>query len=285
MWRGRSVTSAWPSTPLSVWDSVTPGYAQFVLVVKWYIVFRWNKEILSYRENWWWAFNTVDIIEPPFPLVSTWSWRVEKLTGVFNIRLIRVFVCGEQDSNMRDILGPRFLIQRGCTYNKVEYRTAILPGCPVDANPAFTYPVALSCHCGACRTDSDECAHRASVDGARCTKPVRHLYPYPGQSSYMIPFWFFCHHSQPFKVNRLSLNDSWAKHRPVACIVLFAVKSCTSLFCSAFVVQHVCAASQFTTEGFGSWNVFCLLLCTWVCDSQIYFSSERDTLNAVNQLK
>lgn len=96
--------------------------------------------------------------------------------------------CGEQDSNMRDILGPRFLIQRGCTYDKVEYRTAVLPGCPINADPVFTYPVALSCHCGACRTDSDECAHRASANGARCTKPVRRLYPYPDQSNYMIPF-------------------------------------------------------------------------------------------------
>lgn len=30
---------------------------------------------------------------------------------------------------------------------------------------------------------------------------------------------------------------------------------------------------------------FCHLQCTQVCDSQIYFSSERDTLNAINQLK
>ncbi|KAG7226797.1 hypothetical protein INR49_014146 [Caranx melampygus] len=96
--------------------------------------------------------------------------------------------CYSRDSNMRDLFGSRYLIQRGCTYDKVEYRTAILPGCPIDSNPAFTYPVALSCHCGACRTDSDECAHRAGGDRAKCTKPVRHLYPYPGQSSYMIPF-------------------------------------------------------------------------------------------------
>ncbi|KAF1391980.1 hypothetical protein PFLUV_G00047710 [Perca fluviatilis] len=96
--------------------------------------------------------------------------------------------CYSRDSNMRYRLGPRFLIQRGCTYDNVEYRTAILPGCPIAANPVFTYPVALSCHCGACRTDSDECTHRASMDGARCTKPVTRIYPYPGQSNYMIPF-------------------------------------------------------------------------------------------------
>uniref|UniRef100_A0A8C7ZIF3 Gonadotropin subunit beta-2 n=1 Tax=Oryzias sinensis TaxID=183150 RepID=A0A8C7ZIF3_9TELE len=96
--------------------------------------------------------------------------------------------CYSRDSNMRDIFGPRFLIQRGCTYDKVEYRSAILPGCPLESNPVFTYPVALSCHCSVCRTDSDECTHRASSGGGRCTKPVRLVHPYPGQSTYMILF-------------------------------------------------------------------------------------------------
>ncbi|XP_034021900.1 thyroid stimulating hormone subunit beta a [Thalassophryne amazonica] len=96
--------------------------------------------------------------------------------------------CYTKDSNIRDIFGPRFLVQRGCSYDKVEYRTALLPGCNANADPVFTYPVALRCHCGACRTDSNECAHRASVGGVKCTKPVRHLQPYPGQINYVIPF-------------------------------------------------------------------------------------------------
>lgn len=114
-----------------------------------------------------------------------------------------VLMCGDQDSNMRDLLGPRFLIQSGCTYDKVEYRSAVLPGCPISANSVFTYPVALGCHCGACRTDSDECAHRASVHGARCTKPVRHIYPNP--DNYMIPFWIRFFSSCLF----MKLNDPW----------------------------------------------------------------------------
>ncbi|XP_061893802.1 thyroid stimulating hormone subunit beta a [Entelurus aequoreus] len=89
---------------------------------------------------------------------------------------ICVGFCYSRDSNMRDIFGSRFLIQRGCTYQKVEYRTAQLPGCPLSTNAAFTYPVALSCHCGACRTDSDQCAHRAGGGGARCSKAVRHMF-------------------------------------------------------------------------------------------------------------
>ncbi|XP_061741078.1 thyroid stimulating hormone subunit beta a isoform X2 [Nerophis ophidion] len=89
---------------------------------------------------------------------------------------ICVGFCYSRDSNMRDIFGSRFLIQRGCTYQRVEYRTAQLPGCPLPINAAFTYPVALSCHCGACRTDSDQCAHRAGGGGARCSKAVRHMF-------------------------------------------------------------------------------------------------------------
>uniref|UniRef100_A0A1A8H4C3 Gonadotropin subunit beta-2 n=1 Tax=Nothobranchius korthausae TaxID=1143690 RepID=A0A1A8H4C3_9TELE len=96
--------------------------------------------------------------------------------------------CFSRDSNMRYSLRPRFLIQRGCTYDRVEYRTVILPGCPIYSNPVFTYPVALSCHCGACRSDSDECTHRAGASGAKCSKPVRRAHLYPGQRNYMIPF-------------------------------------------------------------------------------------------------
>ncbi|XP_044204628.1 thyroid stimulating hormone subunit beta a [Thunnus albacares] len=127
----------------------------------------------------------------PMCLPTDFTLYVEKPECDFCVAInttICMGFCYSRDSNMRDILGPRFLIQKGCTYDKVEYRTAILPGCPINANPVFTYPVALSCHCGACRTDSDECAHRTSVDGARCTKPVRRIYPYPGQSNYVIPF-------------------------------------------------------------------------------------------------
>uniref|UniRef100_A0A6Q2Y9M3 Thyrotropin subunit beta n=1 Tax=Esox lucius TaxID=8010 RepID=A0A6Q2Y9M3_ESOLU len=83
--------------------------------------------------------------------------------------------CYSRDSNMKEMAGPRFLIQRGCTYNKVEYRTVTLPGCPLRADPLFTYPVALSCHCGTCNTNSDECAHKAgSGDGARCSNMPSH---------------------------------------------------------------------------------------------------------------
>lgn len=149
-----------------------------------------------------------------------WCWKFSLLSIKWKcITLIQQYVtcCLSfmyilQDSNMRDIFGPRFLIQRGCTYDKVEYRSAILPGCPLESNPVFTYPVALSCHCSACRTDSDECTHRASTGGGRCTKPVRLVHPYPGQSTYMILFWLFGPLSQVvLLVNLQWCLEKWKK--------------------------------------------------------------------------
>lgn len=154
-WRGQSASSAWQSTLPSVWDSATPEYVQS-------------------GDN-------------GFRMVGITITMVEMIKIKYLLLVFAVF--GEQDSNMRDILGSRFLVQRGCTYDKVEYRTAILPGCSIQVNPTFTYPVALSCHCGACRTESNECAHRAIMDGARCTKPFRDLSSFSGQSNHMISFW------------------------------------------------------------------------------------------------
>ncbi|XP_073671352.1 thyroid stimulating hormone subunit beta a isoform X1 [Paramisgurnus dabryanus] len=97
--------------------------------------------------------------------------------------------CFSRDSNVKELLGPRFLVQRGCTYEEVEYRTAVLPGCPSHADPHFTYPVAVSCHCSTCNTHSDECAHKTSNSGVRCSKPVRHLYPDPDENNFIQAFW------------------------------------------------------------------------------------------------
>ncbi|XP_060899339.1 thyroid stimulating hormone subunit beta a [Labrus mixtus] len=96
--------------------------------------------------------------------------------------------CKSWDSVVKGQHSLPFLKQRGCTYDTVEHRTAALPGCPIRTNPVFTYPVALSCKCDYCKTETDDCAHRAGAVGARCNKPVRRLYPYPGQSNYLTPF-------------------------------------------------------------------------------------------------
>ncbi|XP_042615141.1 thyrotropin subunit beta-like [Cyprinus carpio] len=55
-----------------------------------------------------------------------------------------------------------------------------------SADPLFTYPVALSCHCSTCHTHSDECAHKTSISGMKCSKPVHHLYP---ENNYIQVYW------------------------------------------------------------------------------------------------
>nr|Q7ZZV4.1 RecName: Full=Thyrotropin subunit beta; AltName: Full=Thyroid-stimulating hormone subunit beta; Short=TSH-B; Short=TSH-beta; AltName: Full=Thyrotropin beta chain; Flags: Precursor [Anguilla japonica]AAO17791.1 thyroid stimulating hormone beta subunit precursor [Anguilla japonica]BAD14300.1 thyroid-stimulating hormone beta subunit [Anguilla japonica] len=94
--------------------------------------------------------------------------------------------CYSLDPN---VVGPavkRLAVQRGCTYQAVEYRTAELPGCPPHVDPRFSYPVALHCTCRACDPARDECTHRASADGDRCSKPLLlHMHAYPGQSNHI----------------------------------------------------------------------------------------------------
>ncbi|KAF7711566.1 thyroid stimulating hormone subunit beta a [Silurus meridionalis] len=93
--------------------------------------------------------------------------------------------CFSRDSNLKELVGPRFLVQRSCTYQDVEYRTAVLPGCGLHTDSHFTYPIALTCHCSMCNTRTDECAHKSRFSAAKCSKPVQHLYPYPWQSDYI----------------------------------------------------------------------------------------------------
>ncbi|XP_066521110.1 thyroid stimulating hormone subunit beta a [Hoplias malabaricus] len=94
--------------------------------------------------------------------------------------------CFSRDSNIKELVGPRFLIQRSCTYQEVQYHTAVLPGCPPHADPHFSFPVAIRCHCSVCNTHIDECAHKSYGATAKCSKPVRHLYPY---ASLFQPGW------------------------------------------------------------------------------------------------
>uniref|UniRef100_A0A8C6SD86 Gonadotropin subunit beta-2 n=1 Tax=Neogobius melanostomus TaxID=47308 RepID=A0A8C6SD86_9GOBI len=98
----------------------------------------------------------------PMCLPSDFTLYVEKPECDFCVAInttICMGFCRTKDSIVRSAVGP-LLYQRSCTYDKVEYRTTMLPGC--SANPLFTYPVALSCHCSTCRTENNDCAHRAS---------------------------------------------------------------------------------------------------------------------------
>ncbi|XP_041636575.1 LOW QUALITY PROTEIN: thyroid stimulating hormone subunit beta a [Cheilinus undulatus] len=127
----------------------------------------------------------------PICLPTDFTMHVEKPECDFCVAInttICMGFCPSWDRIRQDKNRPPYIQQIGCTYDKVEHRTAILPGCPIEANPVFTYPVALSCRCDSCRTETNECVQRASPVGSSCTKPVKMLYPYPDQSNYMTSF-------------------------------------------------------------------------------------------------
>ncbi|XP_069780277.1 follitropin subunit beta-like [Narcine bancroftii] len=50
-----------------------------------------------------------------------------------------------------------FVYQEVCNYKEIVYETITVPNCPANVNPYFTYPVAMSCQCGMCNTDTTDC--------------------------------------------------------------------------------------------------------------------------------
>ncbi|MBN3295686.1 TSHB protein, partial [Amia calva] len=92
--------------------------------------------------------------------------------------------CYSRDTNLKGLVGKNYYLQRGCTYQALEYRTVLLPGCPLHISALFSYPVALHCHCSKCNTDSSECTDK-SHEAYKCTKPTHHVYSYPGQSNHI----------------------------------------------------------------------------------------------------
>uniref|UniRef100_A0A8C8RHQ8 Glycoprotein hormone subunit beta domain-containing protein n=1 Tax=Pelusios castaneus TaxID=367368 RepID=A0A8C8RHQ8_9SAUR len=63
--------------------------------------------------------------------------------------------CQTKEPVYKSVLTP--VSQHVCTYRAVRYETLALPGCPPGVDPAFTFPVALSCHCSLCPMDSSDC--------------------------------------------------------------------------------------------------------------------------------
>ncbi|KAJ1107854.1 hypothetical protein NDU88_005242 [Pleurodeles waltl] len=46
---------------------------------------------------------------------------------------------------------------RVCTYNETKLVTVKMPHCSPEADPFYTYPVAIRCDCGVCSTATTEC--------------------------------------------------------------------------------------------------------------------------------
>ncbi|XP_028849270.1 thyrotropin subunit beta-like [Denticeps clupeoides] len=80
-------------------------------------------------------------------------------------------LCYSQDTNIKEFVGKRFLIQRGCIPQSVEYHVATMSRCPNHINPLFFYPVAQRCHCSRCNTDKAECVPKTRMT-FKCSKPL-----------------------------------------------------------------------------------------------------------------
>ncbi|KAG9465849.1 follitropin subunit beta [Eleutherodactylus coqui] len=64
--------------------------------------------------------------------------------------------CSSTDPNLED----KSAEQAVCTYKEIAYETVIIPGCPKNVNPFYTYPVAIDCHCGRCDSETTDCTVR-----------------------------------------------------------------------------------------------------------------------------
>ncbi|CAM5131266.1 unnamed protein product [Natator depressus] len=63
--------------------------------------------------------------------------------------------CQTKEPVYKSALSP--VPQHVCSYGAVRYETLALPGCPPGVDPAFTFPVALSCQCSLCPMESSDC--------------------------------------------------------------------------------------------------------------------------------
>nr|AJF38238.1 follicle-stimulating hormone beta subunit [Astyanax altiparanae] len=64
--------------------------------------------------------------------------------------------CHTQENNYNNPVVPN--VQNICNFREWTYETVQLTGCPAGVDSSFTYPVALSCECSQCKTDSTDCA-------------------------------------------------------------------------------------------------------------------------------
>ncbi|KAG9260878.1 follitropin subunit beta [Astyanax mexicanus] len=64
-------------------------------------------------------------------------------------------LCHTQGTNYRNPVVPN--VQNTCNFREWTYETVQLTGCPAGVDSSFTYPVALSCECSQCNTDSTDC--------------------------------------------------------------------------------------------------------------------------------
>ncbi|XP_028303905.1 thyroid stimulating hormone subunit beta a [Gouania willdenowi] len=137
-----------------------------------------------------WLLSLLFMPAVPQCVLSNFTIHVEKpeckFCAAINTAVCEGFCPSEELSRMEE--GRSVVHQSVCFYEEVEYRTAVLPGCSKLSDAAFSYPVAVRCHCGHCRTSISQCTVRAGRERDKCIKPVKWVRRYLGQSSHLIPF-------------------------------------------------------------------------------------------------
>ncbi|KAG8450936.1 hypothetical protein GDO86_003278 [Hymenochirus boettgeri] len=83
--------------------------------------------------------------------------------------------CMTKDPNLKEEFTKSLLSQNVCSYREYIHRTVTIPGCPMHVNSLFSYPEAISCKCGKCNTDYNDCVHDM-IKVNYCTKPLKPQY-------------------------------------------------------------------------------------------------------------
>ncbi|XP_067855314.1 thyrotropin subunit beta-like [Heptranchias perlo] len=78
--------------------------------------------------------------------------------------------CMSRDVNIKALLPKNALVQNVCTFQDIKYISIMLPGCPPDVDPFYSFPVVLSCLCSQCVTDTTDCTNGIETPFS-CTKP------------------------------------------------------------------------------------------------------------------
>ncbi|KAM9320246.1 thyrotropin subunit beta [Gastrophryne carolinensis] len=108
----------------------------------------------------------------PYCMLTEYTMYVEKEECAYCI-VVNTTICSgyckTTDANIKGKL-PKLSHQNICTYNDYIHKTVSIPGCPINVNPLYTYPVALSCRCDKCKTDYTDCV-QDRIESNYCTKP------------------------------------------------------------------------------------------------------------------
>ncbi|XP_005986560.1 glycoprotein hormone beta-5 [Latimeria chalumnae] len=82
-----------------------------------------------------------------------------KKPGCKGMRITTDACWGRCETWEKPVLDPPYVDahHRVCTYNDTRLVTVKLPNCAPDADPFYTYPMAIRCDCGVCSTATTEC--------------------------------------------------------------------------------------------------------------------------------